>query len=79
MGLKVEGSIGVNLWGVGGAPATFTAVQLGAKSTWNGRKWVSEIIFLNRDILGLWEVRGYSNTTVQWRDDSYSRKTGHTP
>ena len=37
--------------------------------TWNGPNWVSEIIFLNRDILGFWEVRGYSNPAVPWRDD----------
>ena len=29
---------------------------------WKGAKWVSGIIFLDRDILGFWEVRGYSNT-----------------
>ena len=40
--------------------------------TWNGANWVSEIIFFNRDILGFWEVRGYSNPAVQWRDDFYS-------
>ena len=27
---------------------------------WKGAKWVNEIIFLDRDILGFWEVRGYS-------------------
>jgi DMSO/TMAO reductase YedYZ molybdopterin-dependent catalytic subunit len=36
---------------------------------WKGAKWVKEIIFLDRDILGFWEVRGYSNTADPWTED----------
>ena len=40
--------------------------------TWKGVKWVSEITFLDRDVLGFWEVRGYSNTADPWTDDRFS-------
>lgn len=52
-----------------GGPARVIIPKLYA---WKGAKWVSEIIFLDRDILGFWEVRGYSNTADPWRDDRYS-------
>ena len=39
---------------------------------WKGAKWVSEIIFLERDVLGFWEVRGYSNTVDPWTDDRFA-------
>ena len=39
---------------------------------WNGAKWLKEIIFLDRDILGFWEVRGYSNTADPWSEDRFS-------
>jgi DMSO/TMAO reductase YedYZ molybdopterin-dependent catalytic subunit len=39
---------------------------------WKGAKWVREIVFLDRDILGFWEVRGYSNTADPWTDDRFS-------
>ena len=39
---------------------------------WNGAKWLKEIIFLDRDILGFWEVRGYSNTAAPWSEDRFS-------
>ena len=40
--------------------------------TWKGAKWASEIIFLDRDILGFWEVRGYSNTADPWTDGRFA-------
>ena len=40
--------------------------------TWKGVKWVSEITFLDRDVLGFWEVRGYSHTADPWTDDRFS-------
>ena len=52
-----------------GGPARVIIPKLYA---WKGAKWVNEIIFLERDILGFWEVRGYSNTADPWRDDRYS-------
>lgn len=41
------------------------------KYAWKGAKWVREIVFLDRDILGFWEVRGYSNTADPWTDDRF--------
>lgn len=39
---------------------------------WKGAKWIREIHFLDRDILGFWEVRGYSNTADPWKEDRFS-------
>lgn len=39
---------------------------------WKGAKWIREIVFLDRDILGFWEVRGYSNTAEPWKEDRFS-------
>ena len=39
---------------------------------WKGAKWIREITFMNRDILGFWELRGYSNTADPWTDDRFS-------
>ena len=39
---------------------------------WKGAKWVKEIIFLEQDRLGYWEVRGYSNTALPWEEDRYA-------
>jgi DMSO/TMAO reductase YedYZ molybdopterin-dependent catalytic subunit len=52
-----------------GGPARVIIPKLYA---WKGAKWVSEIIFLDRDILGFWEVRGYSNTADPWTDDRFA-------
>ena len=42
------------------------------KYAWKGSKWIKEIIFLDQDQLGFWEVRGYSNTAEPWFNDRYS-------
>ncbi len=39
---------------------------------WKGAKFIHEIIFLDRDLLGFWELRGYSNTADPWKDDRFS-------
>ena len=52
-----------------GGPARVIVPKLYA---WKGAKWVKEIIFLNRDILGFWEIRGYSNTADPWTEDRHS-------
>lgn len=39
---------------------------------WKGAKWVREIVFLDRDLLGFWELRGYSNTADPWTEDRFS-------
>ncbi|MGH7256000.1 MAG: sulfite oxidase-like oxidoreductase [Nitrospirales bacterium] len=38
---------------------------------WKGAKWVKEITFSDRDQKGFWEVRGYSNTALPWKNDRY--------
>lgn len=39
---------------------------------WKGAKWIHEIIFLDRDLLGYWELRGYSNTADPWTEDRFA-------
>jgi DMSO/TMAO reductase YedYZ molybdopterin-dependent catalytic subunit len=39
---------------------------------WKGAKWVREITFMDRDILGFWELRGYSNSANPWKEDRFS-------
>ncbi len=52
-----------------GGPVRIITPQLYA---WKGAKWIHRIEILNRDRLGYWELRGYSNTADPWRDDRYS-------
>jgi DMSO/TMAO reductase YedYZ molybdopterin-dependent catalytic subunit len=52
-----------------GGPAR---VILPKRYAWKGAKFIREITFLDRDILGFWEVRGYSNTADPWREDRFS-------
>ena len=37
-----------------------------------GAKFIREIAFLDRDILGFWEARGYSNTADPWTQDRFA-------
>jgi DMSO/TMAO reductase YedYZ molybdopterin-dependent catalytic subunit len=39
---------------------------------WKGAKFIREIVFLDRDILGFWELRGYSNTADPWKEDRFA-------
>jgi DMSO/TMAO reductase YedYZ molybdopterin-dependent catalytic subunit len=39
---------------------------------WKGAKFIREIIFLDRDLLGFWELRGYSNSADPWTEDRFS-------
>lgn len=39
---------------------------------WKSAKWVKEIVFVEKDVPGFWEVRGYSNTADPWTEDRYS-------
>ncbi len=55
-----------------GGPARAIIPKLYA---WKDAKWVNEIVFLDREILGHWEVRDYSNTADPWAED---RLTGLT-
>lgn len=52
-----------------GGPAR---VILPKRYAWKGAKFVREIVFLDRDILGYWEVRGYSNHADPWLEQRFS-------
>ena len=52
-----------------GGPVRMITPQLYA---WKGTKWINRIEFLDRNKLGFWELRGYSNTAYPWRNDRYS-------
>lgn len=52
-----------------GGPVRMITPQLYA---WKGAKWINHIEFLNKNKLGFWELRGYSNTAYPWRNDRYS-------
>jgi DMSO/TMAO reductase YedYZ molybdopterin-dependent catalytic subunit len=52
-----------------GGPAR---VILPKRYAWKGAKWIREITFMDQDILGFWELRGYSNTADPWTDDRFS-------
>lgn len=39
---------------------------------WKGAKFVKTISFLERDKLGFWEVRGYSNDADPWKEERYA-------
>jgi DMSO/TMAO reductase YedYZ molybdopterin-dependent catalytic subunit len=52
-----------------GGPAR---VIIPKRYAWKGAKFIREITFLDRDILGFWEIRGYSNTANPWTEDRFS-------
>jgi DMSO/TMAO reductase YedYZ molybdopterin-dependent catalytic subunit len=52
-----------------GGPVRMITPQLYA---WKGAKWIGEIVFNEKDELGFWEKRGYSNTAEPWLNDRYS-------
>jgi len=39
---------------------------------WKGAKWIRKIEFLDRNMRGFWERRGYSDTAEPWFNDRYS-------
>lgn len=52
-----------------GGPAR---VIIPKRYAWKGAKFVREISFLDHDIRGFWEIRGYSNTADPWKEDRFS-------
>jgi DMSO/TMAO reductase YedYZ molybdopterin-dependent catalytic subunit len=52
-----------------GGPAR---VIIPKRYAWKGAKFIREITFLDRDILGFWEVRGYSNSADPWLEERFS-------
>ena len=55
-----------------GGPAR---VIIPKRYAWKGAKFIREITFLDRDILGFWEVRGYSNTADPWTEDRFAKSS----
>jgi DMSO/TMAO reductase YedYZ molybdopterin-dependent catalytic subunit len=54
-----------------GGPAR---VIIPKRYAWKGAKFIREITFLDRDILGYWELRGYSNSADPWTEDRFSQR-----
>ena len=54
-----------------GGPAR---VILPKRYAWKGAKFIHEITFLDTEVLGYWETRGYSNTADPWTEDRFARK-----
>jgi DMSO/TMAO reductase YedYZ molybdopterin-dependent catalytic subunit len=52
-----------------GGPAR---VIIPKRYAWKGAKFVREIVFLDRDLLGFWELRGYSNTADPWTEERFA-------
>jgi DMSO/TMAO reductase YedYZ molybdopterin-dependent catalytic subunit len=52
-----------------GGPAR---VIIPKRYAWKGAKFVREIIFLDRDLLGFWELRGYSNSADPWLEERFA-------
>jgi DMSO/TMAO reductase YedYZ molybdopterin-dependent catalytic subunit len=56
-----------------GGPAR---VIIPKRYAWKGAKFVRAIEFLDHDVLGFWEVRGYSNTADPWTEDRFASPGG---
>ncbi len=54
-----------------GGPAR---VIIPKRYAWKGAKFIREITFLDRDTLGFWELRGYSNTADPWTEDRFAQR-----
>jgi DMSO/TMAO reductase YedYZ molybdopterin-dependent catalytic subunit len=52
-----------------GGPAR---VIIPKRYAWKGAKFIREITFLKQDLMGFWELRGYSNTADPWTEERFS-------
>ena len=59
-----------------GGPAR---VIIPKRYAWKGAKFIREITFMDRDVLGFWEVRGYSNTADPWLEERFSNPSSLPP
>lgn len=59
-----------------GGPAR---VIIPKRYAWKGAKFIHQITFGERDILGYWEQRGYSNTADPWSEDRFADKDNIPP
>ncbi len=55
-----------------GGPAR---VIIPKRYAWKGAKFIREIVFLEREVLGFWELRGYSNTADPWKNDRFAESS----
>ncbi len=39
---------------------------------WKSAKWLRGLEFLDRDVRGFWEIRGYHNDADPWKEERYS-------
>jgi DMSO/TMAO reductase YedYZ molybdopterin-dependent catalytic subunit len=42
------------------------------KYAYKSAKWVRKLVFTEKQELGYWELRGYSNTADPWKEERYS-------
>jgi DMSO/TMAO reductase YedYZ molybdopterin-dependent catalytic subunit len=54
-----------------GGPAR---VIIPKRYAWKGAKFIREITFLEHDMPGFWETRGYSNTADPWTEDRFAAR-----
>lgn len=47
-------------------------IVLPGKYAYKGVKWLTKLTVTNKEELGFWEVRGYSQSADPWRNDRYS-------
>ena len=59
-----------------GGPAR---VIIPKRYAWKGAKFIHQITFLEGDVLGYWESRGYSNTADPWSEDRFADKNNIPP
>jgi DMSO/TMAO reductase YedYZ molybdopterin-dependent catalytic subunit len=43
---------------------------------WKSVKWANGVQFLERDLRGYWEERGYHNRADPWREERYAWQEG---
>lgn len=55
-----------------GGPAR---VILPKRYAWKGAKFIREIVFTSREVLGFWELKGYSNTANPWKNDRFAESS----
>lgn len=67
---------GKQITGEHGGPAR---VIVPKKYAWKGAKFIREITFIDRDILGFWEVRGYSNDADPWLEQRFAPNDSRLP
>ena len=67
--LLAWGHDGVPLEAEHGGPLRLVVPKLYA---WKSAKWIRGLHFLDRDVRGYWEERGYHNRADPWREERYS-------